>query len=156
MIESLPLPATDNPLDRDFWEHARRGRLVVQTCGDCGEMRFPPRPMCPRCQSEHTIWREDEGKGVVWSFATPRPPLLPAFEALLPYVVIIGALDSNPTIRIAAMAARDEDDAAMAAPAAGRIAIGQPIRIGFKAVSDECSLPFWRLRPISDRSGSGQ
>ena len=34
-----------------FWEYAARGELRVQACADCGELRFPPRPCCPHCQS---------------------------------------------------------------------------------------------------------
>ena len=143
MIEGMPLPATDDPLDREFWARARDGRLVVQSCGQCGAQRFPPRPMCPCCQSEEVVWRADPGGGRIWSFATPRPPLLPAFEAMLPYVVIVGALDSDPAIRIVGMmdvgpGDRPDDDA---------ITIGRPIHLVFKAVGDGCALPFWRLGP---------
>lgn len=142
MIEGLPLPATDNPLDQPFWHAARDGRLVVQACGDCGEAPFPPRPMCPCCQSEEVQWIEDDGAATVWSFATPRPPLLPAFEAMLPYITVIGALRSNPAIRIAGMAIDAGGQTALDADA---IAIGQPLCMEFHVVSESVALPLWRI-----------
>ncbi|MHA3794173.1 zinc ribbon domain-containing protein [Sphingomonas sp. YL-JM2C] len=149
MIQGIPLPATDDPLDAEFWAWAREGRLVVQGCGQCGARRFPPRPMCPHCQSEEVRWDEDPGGGHIWSFATPRPPLLPAFEALLPYVVIVGALDSDPAIRIVGMLDGDLPDG-------DAIAIGWPIHLVFKAVGDDCALPFWRLGPKATSRPSGR
>lgn len=156
MIQGIPLPATDDPLDSEFWAQARLGQLVVQCCEDCGEMRFPPRPMCPSCQSERIGWRKDDGEAVVWSFASPGPPLLPAFEALLPYVVVIGALRSNPAIRISGMAVvgnECEPDSL----ARLRIEIGQPICMRFRAMNEDCSLPIWSIEPWTDRAlGSEQ
>lgn len=144
MIETIPLPATDDPLDRAFWTNALQGRLVVQSCGACGEMRFPPRPMCPHCQSEDSIWNEAAPEGTVWSFACPARPLLPAFEAMTPYVTIIGALDAHPTIRIAGMAVAD-DEGSMTGITADDVRVGQPVRLLFREVSNGCALPFWRL-----------
>lgn len=144
MIEGAPLPATDDPLDRDFWAAARQEKLVVQACADCGEWRFPPRPMCPHCQSENAVWKEVSGEGVVWSFAIPRSPLLPAFEALTPYVTIIGALKENPEIRIAGMAVKGDDGDARGVTEED-VNIGQTIKVEFKSVSEDCSVPCWRI-----------
>jgi uncharacterized OB-fold protein len=144
MIEGLPLPATGDPIDAAFWDAACEDRLVLQACGDCGEPRFPPRPMCPHCQSESIAWIDDDGRGTVWSYAIPSPPLLPAFEAMLPYVTVIGALVSHPHIRIAGMAVR-EDGEGPTGLGADDIAVGQSLQLIFRPVSDECALPFWRL-----------
>lgn len=148
MIEGLPLPATDDPLDSAYWEAAREGHLLVQTCKDCGEARFPPRPMCPHCQSEQVAWREDDGAATIWSFAVPSAPLLPAFEAMLPYATVIAALNSNPLIRIAGMAVRAADDEPTGLTG-NDVVIGQPVQIGFRAVTPACTLPVWRLEPTS-------
>ncbi|MFA5964601.1 MAG: zinc ribbon domain-containing protein [Sphingomonas sp.] len=148
MIEGQPLPAIDDPLDRAFWEKARQGVLVIQACASCGEQRFPPRPMCPHCQSESIAWQEDAGDATVWSFASPRPPLLPAFEAMAPYVTVIGALASNPAIRIAGMVIAS-DEASPTGLGPGDVAIGQPIQIHFREVAPGCALPFWRLESSS-------
>lgn len=146
MIEGLPLPATDDPLDSAYWAAAREGRLLVQTCADCGEARFPPRPMCPHCQSEEVAWRQDNGAATIWSFAVPNPPLLPAFEAMLPYVTVIAALESDPLLRIAGMAVRAVDGESSGITGAD-VSIGQRVQIGFRMITPECTLPVWRLEP---------
>ncbi|WP_374596161.1 Zn-ribbon domain-containing OB-fold protein [Sphingosinicella sp.] len=150
MIETIPLPATDDPLDRPFWSNALEGRLVIQACAVCGEMRFPPRPMCPHCQSEDSIWNEVAPEGAVWSFACPARPLLPAFEAMAPYVTIIGALGAHPAIRIAGMAAAG-DAGSVTGLTADDVRIGQPVRLLFRQVSADCALPFWHLGPPPTR-----
>jgi uncharacterized protein len=144
MIEGLPLPSLDDPLDHAFWAAAAEGRLVVQACSACGEARFPPRPMCPHCQSEDCKWVEDDGAGHVWSFAAPRSPLLPAFEALLPYVTILATLESNPKIRIAGMAVGADGETSTGITASD-IRIGQPARLRFRAVAANCALPVWQI-----------
>ena len=40
------------------------------------------------------------GNGTIWSFIVPHPPLLPPFDALAPYNVVVVALDEDPTIRM--------------------------------------------------------
>ncbi|WP_252258579.1 Zn-ribbon domain-containing OB-fold protein [Erythrobacter aurantius] len=146
MIEGLPLPSVDDPLDQPFWAAAIKGRLVVQLCDQCGETRFPPRPMCPSCQSEVSEWVEDGGEAQVWSFAAPQPPLLPAFEAMLPYVTVLGALDSHPHIRIAGMAVGADGETSTGITAAD-IQIGQPVQLRFRRATDESALPVWQIAP---------
>lgn len=63
-----------------FWEHANKGELVCQRCTDCGEFRFPPRPMCPHC---HSLEREIvalSGRGTVYSWIRPLHPQPAGFD----------------------------------------------------------------------------
>jgi uncharacterized protein len=60
-------PVTDTD-GAPFWEYAARGELRVQACAGCGELRFPPRPCCPHCQSFEAEWRRVSGRGRVWSY----------------------------------------------------------------------------------------
>jgi uncharacterized protein len=83
-----------------FWQYAARGELRVQTCADCGEPRFPPRPCCPCCQSFAAEWRAVSGRGRVWSYVVPHPPLLPDYAAQAPYNVIVVELEDAPRIRL--------------------------------------------------------
>ena len=45
------LAPTVTPDTEFFWSGLREERLLVQRCDDCGLLRHPPRPMCPRCNS---------------------------------------------------------------------------------------------------------
>ncbi|NDK26667.1 OB-fold domain-containing protein [Streptomyces sp. TR1341] len=83
-----------------FWEYAARGELRVQTCGECGEPRFPPRPCCPHCRSFASQWRLMSGRGRVWSYVVPHPPLLPAYAEQAPYNVVVVELADAPRIRL--------------------------------------------------------
>ncbi|MFJ7177994.1 Zn-ribbon domain-containing OB-fold protein [Streptomyces massasporeus] len=92
-----PVPDTDGA---PFWEYAARGELRVQACTACGELRFPPRPCCPHCQSFDSEWRAVSGRGRVWSYVVAHPPLLPDYAAQAPYNVVVVELDEAPRIRL--------------------------------------------------------
>ncbi|WP_055539632.1 Zn-ribbon domain-containing OB-fold protein, partial [Streptomyces neyagawaensis] len=83
-----------------FWEYAARGELRVQTCADCDEPRFPPRPCCPHCRSFDHEWRPLSGRGRIWSYVLPHPPLLPDYAEQAPYNVILVELADAPRIRL--------------------------------------------------------
>ncbi|MEU9412477.1 OB-fold domain-containing protein [Streptomyces sp. NPDC048281] len=92
-------PVTDTD-GAPFWEYAARGELRVQACADCGEPRFPPRPCCPHCQSFASEWRPTSGRGRIWSYVVPHPPLLPEYAARAPYNVVVVELDDAPRVRL--------------------------------------------------------
>lgn len=85
-----------------FWEYARAGELRVQACAEpeCARLRFPPRPCCPHCRSFASEWRPVSGRGRIWSYVVAHPPLLPEYEALAPYAVVVVELAEDPRIRL--------------------------------------------------------
>ncbi|MBC2778968.1 Zn-ribbon domain-containing OB-fold protein [Parasphingopyxis marina] len=142
MIETIPLPVTDDPVDRAFWQACLEGRLLVQRCGDCGHVQHPPRAMCPVCRSMELGWSECVGTGTIWSFTVPRPPLLPAFAGLVPYVVVIVEPDDFPGIRIVGALAGIEGNG-IGGIDPETIAIGGPVRLTFVSLADDVALPCW-------------
>ncbi|MFJ5995865.1 Zn-ribbon domain-containing OB-fold protein [Streptomyces sp. NPDC092370] len=92
-----PVPDPDGA---PFWEYAAHGELRVQACAACGELRFPPRPCCPHCQSFEAEWRPVSGRGRVWSYVVAHPPLLPDYAAQAPYNVVVVELEEAPRIRL--------------------------------------------------------
>ncbi len=142
MIEGIPLPATDDPLDAPYWQAAMRRELSIQRCSQCNRLRFPPRPMCPFCQSVELAWETMSGRGTIWSVVIPHPPLLPAFKELSPYNVIVVALDEDPTIRMVGnLVAREGGAINEIDPHS--IAIGTPVRAVFEQVADDVTLVRW-------------
>ncbi|UFR03914.1 Zn-ribbon domain-containing OB-fold protein [Streptomyces sp. Go40/10] len=129
-------PVTDTD-GAPFWQYAARGELRVQACGDCGELRFPPRPCCPHCQSFAAEWRAVSGRGRVWSYVVPHPPLLPGYAEQAPYNVVVVELEEAPRIRLvgnvvaSAGAPLDSVDPA-------RLRIGARVRVVFSG-----GLPQW-------------
>jgi uncharacterized protein len=135
------LPDVEDPDAAEFWAGCERGELLVQTCASCGLRRMPPRPMCPRCRSLKFRWDEVSGRGTIWSFIVPHPPLLPAYQELAPYNVIVVALDEDPTLRMVGnLVERPDGPINEIDPAT--IRIGDRVRVVFQRVEDVV-LPRW-------------
>jgi hypothetical protein len=143
-MNDLLLPQIDED-SAPFWEGTRNGELRLQRCPQTGRLIFPPRPVSPWGRGAEPVtpeWTTVSGRGEIWSFAVPHPPLLPQFSALAPYNVIVVALDEDPTVRIVgnlvsrAGAPINEIDPAS-------IQIGEAVQAVFDAVSDEIALPRW-------------
>jgi hypothetical protein len=139
MIEGPPLPELDADT-RPFWEASCRGELSIQACASCGRLRHPPRPMCAYCRSLDTAWRTMSGRGTVWSYVVPHPPLLPAFTPLAPYNVCIVALDEDPLIRLVGNVVENAG-APIGSVDPATIEIGMPVRVVFEQVADDVALP---------------
>jgi uncharacterized protein len=135
------LPDLSEPTAAEFWTGTARGELLVQVCAACGAWRMPPRPMCPVCRSTDVRWEPTSGRGTIWSFIVPHPPLLPAYSALAPYNVIIVALDDDPSIRFVGNLLASPDGAINEIDPA-TIVIGEPVRVVFQQIED-VSLPRW-------------
>ncbi|WP_018528157.1 MULTISPECIES: OB-fold domain-containing protein [unclassified Streptomyces] len=128
-----------------FWDHAARGELRIQACADpeCGELRFPPRPCCPHCRSFDSTWRKMSGKGRIWSYVIPHPPLLPAYAAMAPYNAIIVELADAPRIRLVGNLVTTAD-APLDSVSPDRIRIGAKVQAVFTEV-DGVTVPRWVL-----------
>jgi uncharacterized OB-fold protein len=137
----LLLPAVDE-VNEPFWEGARRGELRVQQCAETGRLIFPPRPMSPWSPHTEPTWTRVSGRGTIWSFVVPHPPLLPQFAALAPYNVILVALDEDPRVRMVGNLLRSAGGAINEVDPRS-IEIGAPVRVVFERVSDEFQLPRW-------------
>jgi len=116
-----------------YFEYAAKGELRMQTCANCGEVLFPPRPMCPRCQGIEFDWKLMSGRGHVWSFAVPRPPLLPDYAALAPYPVVVVELAEDRRLRLVGNLVAAEG-AAIDSVDPATIEIGQPVRAVFQEI----------------------
>ncbi|MGP4044160.1 Zn-ribbon domain-containing OB-fold protein [Streptomyces sp. 2A115] len=125
-----------------FWGYGTQGELRIQACAnpDCGELRFPPRPCCPHCQSFDSEWRRMSGKGRVWSYVVPHPPLLPAYAEQAPYAVIVVELAEAPRIRLVGNLVSGPDAPLNSVPPE-RIRIGVKVQVVFS----RSGLPRWVL-----------
>ncbi len=141
MSTDLLLPAVDE-VNEPFWEGARRGELRVQQCAETGRLIFPPRPMSPWSPHTEPTWTRVSGRGTIWSFVVPHPPLLPQFAALAPYNVILVALDEDPRVRLVGNLVTSAGGAINEVDPRS-IEIGAPVRVVFERVSDEFRLPRW-------------
>ncbi|CAM5594715.1 hypothetical protein GCM10010329_49040 [Streptomyces spiroverticillatus] len=143
MTDALLSPAVD-PDGAPFWEYAARGELRVQACTPCGELRFPPRPCCPHCHSFDSEWRPMSGRGTIWSYVVPHPPLLPAYAAQAPYNAVIVELADAPRIRLVGNVVASAD-AALDSVDPARLRIGARVRVAFGKLPDGTTVPRWLL-----------
>jgi uncharacterized OB-fold protein len=141
METGFVLPDLDGEDSAEFWAGCHRGELLVQACDQCGRWRFPPRPMCPDCQSVAVHWVPTSGRASVWSFVVAHPPLLPAYAELAPYNVIVVALDEDPTIRMVGNLVTRADGAINEVDPE-TIRVGESVRVVFATVED-VALPRW-------------
>ena len=137
-----PVPLPDDASE-PYWQACREGSLQMQRCAECGHLRFPPRPMCPRCQSFESGWLAMSGRGRLYSWVVCHPPLLPAFQSRAPLVIVLVELDENPELRIVGN---------LFDCPASEIAIGMPLEVFFEPVDAGLSLPQWR--PAMPPSGA--
>ncbi|MDQ1465746.1 MAG: uncharacterized protein QOH10_161 [Actinomycetota bacterium] len=140
-VSGFLLPDIAEPTAAEFWAGTARGELLVQVCAACGTWRMPPRPMCPVCRSTEVRWEPTSGRGTIWSFIVPHPPLLTAYAALAPYNVVVVARAERPTIRFVGNLLASADGPINEVDPA-TIRIGEPVRVVFQQVED-VSLPRW-------------
>jgi len=75
---------------------AADGRLVVQRCLECTELRWPPLNGCPECLGRETDWVEVTPRGTVWSYVVYHRGFSAALAAEVPYTVLMVHLEDGP------------------------------------------------------------
>jgi uncharacterized OB-fold protein len=112
-----------NPETKRFWEAAAQGQLLLKKCGDCGEVHYYPRALCPFCGSDRTDWQPASGRGTVYSWSVMR-------RAETPYAIAYVTLDEGVTM-MTNIVDCDLDG----------IRIGQAVRVVFKPTAGGPPLP---------------
>ena len=126
------LPIAD-PDTRPFWNAAREGKLLIKRCSGCGRAFFYPRPFCPRCWSESTVWEEASGRGTLYTWSTVYQNDLPPWGERVPYVAAIVDLEEGP--RMMSNVVDCDPDA---------LRVGMPLRVAFREETDEVTVPVFR------------
>jgi hypothetical protein len=114
-----------------FWEAAAEGRLVAQRCHECGRLRHPPRPMCPRCRSLEFEVVQLSGRGSLYSYAILHHPRHPAFD----YPIIAALVDLEEGIRLVSNLSGVES---------ADIEIGMELEVSFEATENGGAIPVFR------------
>jgi uncharacterized OB-fold protein len=129
-----PIPSV-TPMLAPFFAAARRGELVLQKCGSCGRFRFPQRELCSHCLSPAAAWTRVSGRGQVFSFNVMHQVYHPAFAADVPYAVVVVQLEEGARMVSNLVGVKPHE-----------IKCGMPVEVVFEKLSEEVTLPKFRLR----------
>ncbi len=83
----IPAPQV-SPETQSFWNAAAEGRLLIKRCRSCGQAHYYPRPICPFCFGDTTVWREASGRGTIYSYSVMR-------RAPVPYAIAYVTLEEG-------------------------------------------------------------
>lgn len=116
-----------------FWQAAQERRLVIQRCAECKQLRHPPTPCCPHCNSFDWDTVESSGRGTLFTYTVVHKPMVAPFTA--PYVVGIAELEEGTRLVALVEDAVRED-----------VRIGMPVKVDFKDCGEDLVLPVLRPR----------
>jgi len=132
-------------LDHDNAAHFRGRldrRLLLNRCGDCGQWRHPPRPICPGCLSPNVTPTAVAGDGTIHLaiFLHQGPPA-DGVDYAKPYPVVTVELDEQPGLRFTSTVIGAPKEA---------ITIGRRVSLDWIERAG-APLPVFRLNDGSDR-----
>lgn len=136
--DARPVPLPDE-ISGFYWDGASEGRLLVQRCGTCAQLQFPPDVACIHCQSTLVAPEELSGRGRVWSYTLVERLFHAGFADAVPYVVALIELEEQEGLRILTNLV-DVD--------AAEVRVGMPVEVTFEE-RGEVVLP--QFRPAGGR-----
>ena len=90
-MSDRPLPTVYEET-RFYWDGAKEGKLLLNSCPTCDQAYFPPRPFCPTCGCRDVEVIEATGKGRLYSYVISN---LPAPGYTPPFTVAVVMLDEG-------------------------------------------------------------
>jgi uncharacterized OB-fold protein len=132
MSYDKPLPKIDE-LNRGFWHNARAGILSVQHCKACGDKRYPPSPVCPKCLSPDQDWLAVSGQGTLESWVDFHRAYWDGFKGDLPYRVCLVRLAEGP-VMVSNLVGPSEN-----------ARMGAKVEVVFDAVTEDVTLPKFKM-----------
>lgn len=149
LMKQFPIPVADADT-APYWEGVARNELLVQRCGACNAWIWQPRPICPRCQMADPPWTLVSGDAAVASWIVLRPPVLPAYAEMVPFVVLLVELDQG--VRMLGYLVDDAGNVLRTDGEAEALAIGARVALRFHEQAGT-KLPCWTLvGPVRGRS----
>ncbi len=141
MSDLAPIPVPDQDT-QPFWDAAKEHRLLVPRCRECGFWIWQPKPVCPRCGTDGPEWTEVTGDGRVGSWTVLRPPVLPAFAELIPFVILLVELDEG--VRLVGQLVAEDGTLLQTDGVAEGLEMGSPVALRWRD-SEGWTLPVWTL-----------
>ncbi len=135
-----PLPEP-TPETEHFWEGCRSGELRLQSCNDCSNTYFPPRPFCPACGSRSVAIKPASGKATLYSYVINHRPR-PDFGDE-PHSIAVVELAEGPRMMTNIVDCPQTPEA---------LILDMPLEVTFEKATDTISLP--KFKPANtDQAG---
>ena len=83
-------------LEEPFWEAVDQRNLSLQNCKSCGNVWYPPGPVCPECLSEDWQFKPVSGYGKVIAWTVFHRQYFP--ELPTPYTIVSVEIDEGPLL----------------------------------------------------------
>lgn len=128
MSEALRPRPPINVDNKFFFDELKSGRISIQGCDSCDELRHPPVPMCPQCHSLDWSARQMSGQGELISYVVMHHPVRPPFQD--GYIVALVEVVEGPRL-VMNLEGIEEDD----------VEIGMKVDVTARAVDDQLTLP---------------
>ncbi len=126
-----PLPDVDDPVMRPFWDGARDGKLMLQREVATARAVWPPKPMYWK-GGGRLEWFQASGRGKIFSYVVGYEPFLPAFQHLLPLVMVLVEVEEGPRLVGYMVDCKPEE-----------MAFDLPVRVVFERLTERVTLPVW-------------
>jgi uncharacterized OB-fold protein len=133
MSDQKPLPLMEG-MTAEFYAHCRNHELRFQRCKGCDRWRHVPRLCCSKCGSWEWEWARSSGRGRLFTWTVVVRPMHPAFGDDAPYAPAIIELEEG--VRMVSWVVDCPPE---------QLAMGMPVEVIFEDVSEEVTLPKFRL-----------
>jgi uncharacterized OB-fold protein len=120
----MPYPAPiPDELSRPFWDAVSERRLVLQHCGTCDRLQYPPAPECARCHEAQALnWREVADRGHIREYLVSHDNRVRLKRADQPFNLVVITLDADPGVTFLSN---------LPGRAAGDVPVGAPVELTF-------------------------
>lgn len=85
-----PIPRQIDPLYQPYFDGLSQGKVLAPQCDNCGELQWPPQPMCPHCHGVDFTQVEMPAQATVFTFSTAYRAFHPWFAERTPYHMVVG------------------------------------------------------------------
>lgn len=82
------------PTVENFYKFCSNRELKGVKCQECSNIFFPPKLLCPKCNSSNLDWIDLKGKGILLTYSVVHVAPL-EFESITPYIVGIVKLEGG-------------------------------------------------------------
>lgn len=133
MAEAARARPKPTPETQHYWDGAKAGELLLQSCDDCAHVYFPPRPFCPKCASRNVSVTKASGKGTLYSYVINHRPAAPGFTP--PYAIAVVALEEGPRMMSNIVDCPQTPEA---------LVLDMKLEVAFQAIDDTLTLPVFK------------